>query len=230
MALIQFVNNYQDLSTDKGYQFKFNCDKCGNGYMSQYQPSYIGAAGSVLRAAGSIFGGWASSAGHSAYEMQRAVGGKAHDSALQTAVQEGKQHFHQCSRCGKWVCPEACWNDKANQCETCAPRFDEELASAQAQAKAYALKNQMQDAAMKYNYASEVDMSPESQTASSQYVKPSGPDVIACFACSYPMSPNAKFCPECGVQSENVKPKCPKCWAEMDVTTKFCQECGTGVR
>ena len=33
MGMIQFVNNYDDLSTDKGYQFKFYCVKCGNGYM-----------------------------------------------------------------------------------------------------------------------------------------------------------------------------------------------------
>jgi hypothetical protein len=121
--MIQFVNNYEDLSTDKGYQFKFNCDKCGNGYLSKYQPSVIGTAGSLLRAASDFLGGWGSSAGNSAYEVQRAVGGSAHDSALKTAVEEGKQHFHQCSRCGKWVCPEVCWNDQANQCESCAPRY-----------------------------------------------------------------------------------------------------------
>jgi hypothetical protein len=85
MSMIQFVSNYQDLSTDKGFQFKFNCDKCGNGYMSSFQTSTIGMAGSLLRAAGDLFGGWASSAGNSAYEVQRAVGGSAHDSALKTA-------------------------------------------------------------------------------------------------------------------------------------------------
>jgi hypothetical protein len=31
MALIQFTRNYQDLSTDQGYQFEFSCDRCGNG-------------------------------------------------------------------------------------------------------------------------------------------------------------------------------------------------------
>lgn len=31
MALIQFVWNYDDLSTDKGYQVEFHCDKGGNG-------------------------------------------------------------------------------------------------------------------------------------------------------------------------------------------------------
>ena len=121
MAMIQFVHNYEDLSTDRGYQFKFYCDKCGNGHMSRYQASVTGTAGSLLRAAGNMFGGWLNSAGNSAYELQRAVGGKAHDEALQNAVAEGKEHFHQCSRCGRWVCPEVCWNAAAGQCEECAP-------------------------------------------------------------------------------------------------------------
>src|ERR1700733_10014159 len=114
MSVIQFVANYDDLSTDRGYQFKFHCDKCGNGYLSSFQPSVAGTAGSLLRAAGDLFGRWASSAGNSAYEIQRAVGGKGHDSALSNAVQEGKTYFRQCTRCGKWVCPQVCWNEKAN--------------------------------------------------------------------------------------------------------------------
>src|SRR5437764_3503327 len=129
IAMIQFVQNYDDLSTDRGFQFKFHCDKCGNGFMSHFQPSTLGTAGSLLRAAGDLFGGWASSAGNSAYEMQRAVGGKAHDEALMKAVAEGKEHFHQCSRCGRWVCPEVCWNANAGQCEDCAPDFQEEMAT-----------------------------------------------------------------------------------------------------
>jgi hypothetical protein len=36
MTLVPFVQNHDDLSTDRGYQFKFHCDKCGNGYMSRF--------------------------------------------------------------------------------------------------------------------------------------------------------------------------------------------------
>ena len=56
MALIQFVENYDDLSTDRGFQFKFYCDKCRNGYLSGFQASIVGTAGSLFRAAGDIFG------------------------------------------------------------------------------------------------------------------------------------------------------------------------------
>ena len=86
MALIAFVQNYEDLSTDRGFQFKFHCDKCGNGHMSRFEASVVGTAGSLLRAAGGIFGGFLSNAGNSAYEVQQAVGGKAHDDALESAV------------------------------------------------------------------------------------------------------------------------------------------------
>ncbi|MBX7171367.1 MAG: zinc ribbon domain-containing protein [Pyrinomonadaceae bacterium] len=229
MSMIQFVNNYQDLSTDKGYQFKFHCDKCGNGFMSQYQASYIGMAGSFLNAASDLLG-WGHSAGNSAYEVQRAVGGSAHDTALKTAVEEGKQHFHQCSRCGHWVCPEACWNESANQCEACAPRYEEELAAAHAQAKADAMRQQLYEKAQQTDYVSGVDMSAGSVAASPNAVKPSEePKLPKLCTCGVEVG-NAKFCPECGTPTQLTKPKCPKCSFEVEVTTKFCPECGTGLR
>ena len=81
MALITFVSNFDDMSTDRGYQFRFKCDKCGNGFMTQYKASTLGMAQSLLNVAGSLFGG-IGSAGNAAYEVQRAVGGKAHEPCL----------------------------------------------------------------------------------------------------------------------------------------------------
>jgi hypothetical protein len=57
MSTIRFTQNYQDLSTDRGYQFKFFCDRCGNGVLSGFQTSVVGTAGGLLRAAGNLFGG-----------------------------------------------------------------------------------------------------------------------------------------------------------------------------
>ena len=226
--MIQFVNNYEDLSTDKGYQFKFYCDKCGNGFMSQFQPSYIGMAGSFLNAASNLLG-WGNSAGNSAYEVQRAVGGSAHDTALKTAVEEGKQHFHQCSRCGKWACPEVCWNDQANQCEACSPRFEEEMASAHAQAKAEAARQQLYEKAQNTDYVSGVDMSGNAFVASSQAVKPAQqPAENSCSACGHNVG-SAKFCPECGTPAKPAKPKCPGCGHEAENSVKFCPECGAKI-
>ena len=134
MPSIPFTGNYDDLSTDRGYQFKFYCEKCGNGYMSTFQTSKMGMLGSAARVAGSLFGGVFGNVADSAYEVQRAVGGPAHDSALKDAVTEIAPTFKQCTRCGNWVCEPICWNNKAGLCEGCAPDLDEEMAAAQAEA------------------------------------------------------------------------------------------------
>lgn len=223
--MIKFVNNYEDLSTDKGFQFKFRCDKCGNGYMSRFQTSAIGVAGSLLNAASSLFG-WGHAAGNSAYEIQRAVGGKAHDAALETAVEEGKKHFHQCSRCAKWVCPEACWNESANQCEECAPDFEEELAAAQAHAKAEAARQQLYEKAQNTDYVSGIEMSAGAQRSSPNAIKPNArAGANSCANCGHAVGA-AKFCPECGTAARQAKTACRDCGHEPQTPTKFCPECG----
>lgn len=201
MSITQFVQNMDDLSTDRGFQFRFHCDKCGNAYMSSFQASVIGTAGSLLKAAGSVFGGgWASGAGNSAYELQRAVGGQARDSALNHAAQEGKQYFHQCTRCSKWVCPEVCWNASANMCNACAPKLD---------------------------YASGVDMSAEPvlrTPASSPWEAPKSAGK-PCTNCGADVG-SAKFCPECGSPAKVEQTACSRCGCQPPTAVKFCPECG----
>lgn len=222
MAMIQFVRNYDDLSTDRGYQFKFHCDKCGNGHMSRYEPSVLGTTGSLLRAAGNIFGGWAGSAGNSAYEVQRAIGGKAHDDALAKAVQEAKQHFHQCSRCGKWVCPEVCWNQAAGQCEDCAPNLREELASSHAQAQAQAARDQLYQRAQATDYTSGIQMGVD---ATLRAPGPASPQAQACGACGAVVG-SARFCPDCGRPVQTARVACRGCGHTPDRPTRFCPQCG----
>jgi hypothetical protein len=252
MAMIEFVQNYEDLSTDHGYQFKFHCDKCGNGFMSQFDTSAIGIAGSALRVAGSLFGGLLGSAGNSAYEVQRAVGGKAHDDALAAAAQEGKQHFHQCGRCGKWVCPQVCWNAPIGQCTECAPNFQEEFAHAHAQAKADAAREQLQQAAQQSNYVGGVDMSagsfqrapapapgempqgygygprgaPAMQAGAPPLAALGAPNPNACAKCGADVG-TAKFCADCGTPRA---PSACKCGASLKPAAKFCGECGAQQR
>ena len=163
MAMIEFVRNYSDRSTDRGYQFEFHCDHCGNGFMSSYQTSIIGAAGGLLQAAGNIFGGFLGSAGSSSYEIQRAIGGPAHDRALQEAVAEVKQKFHQCQRCGKWVCADICWNSGAAQCTGCTPKYEQEAISLRTEAQILATRQQMQEKALTTDYVSGIDMNPDAR-------------------------------------------------------------------
>jgi ABC-type phosphate/phosphonate transport system substrate-binding protein len=73
MALIQFTKNHTDHSTDKGYQFEFFCDRCGNGFMSEFKASMTGLASSALQAAGSVFA--AAACDHLRQEHADAAGG-----------------------------------------------------------------------------------------------------------------------------------------------------------
>lgn len=155
MPLINFVANYRDLSTDRGYQFRFLCDTCGNGYMSEFRASRMGMLAGLLHALASIFGGYFRSASRSAWDVQRAIGGREHDVALRDAVTLGREHFHQCTRCGRWVCPDVCWNAGRGLCERCAPDEQEQIGAAQAQATA----SQVFAKARSADLASHVDMS-----------------------------------------------------------------------
>src|SRR5581483_2635876 len=235
MALIRFTANFDDLSTDTGFQFRFRRDKCGNGYQSRFQPSLTGMAGGFLRAAGDLFGGVFNDAGNSAYEIQRAVGGKAHDDAFATAVEEAKAHFHQCTRCGKWVCPEVCWSARANVCEGSARNHEEELAASHGQAKADATGDQFYEKARATDYVSSVDMSADAVTSAParNSVNPitqaaNAPSIVGASCPSCGTVSNSKFCPDCG-QPMNAKLQCKACGNELEGKPKFCKECGAKI-
>ena len=206
MATIPFTNNYQDLSSQRGFQFKFFCEKCGNGYLSTFQASKLGTAAAAANAAASLLGGIFGRAAQTAESLQSMVAGPQHDAALNAAVKEISPLFKQCTRCGNWVCEPVCWNKKAALCETCAPDLDEEIAAAQAAAA----RDQVQEKARSVDYLGQRDLA---QVAA-----------VNCPACGA-KTQGGKFCPECGA-SLAPKRKCAHCGAEADGTPKFCPECG----
>jgi len=203
---IEFVRNFDDLSTDKGYQFKFYCDKCGNGYMSSFETSAIGVASSAAQVAGNLLGGIFGRAASSSYEIQRAIGGPAHDKALAAAVAEMKPRFKQCTRCGRWVCGEVCWNREQNLCEECAPNLDEEVASAQAEAA----KQQAFEKAQSVDWLKDRDISRK--------------QAATCPSCGA-HTQGGKFCPDCGAPL-SATVNCSKCGTKIEGHPKFCPECG----
>ena len=206
MANIPFTNNYQDLSSQRGFQFKFLCEKCGNGYMSTFQANRLGTVAAAANVAATLLGGIFGRAAQSATELQAMAAGPQHDSALDAAVREISPLFKQCTRCGNWVCEPVCWNKKAGLCETCAPDLDEEIASAQATAA----KEQVQEKARSVDYVGQRDLAQ--------------PSAAVCPKCGA-KTQGGKFCPDCGAAIA-AKRKCASCGAEADGAPKFCPECG----
>jgi len=206
MPNIPFTDNYTDLSSQRGFQFKFSCEKCGNGYMSTFRANKLGMAAAAADVAGSLLGGIFGRAAQTAQSLQSMAAGPQHDSALEAAVKEISPLFKQCTRCGKWVCEPVCWNKKAGLCENCAPDLDEEIAAAQAAAA----KEQIVEKVRQVNYLAQRDLA---------QVAPA-----LCPKCGA-KTQGGKFCPDCGA-AISAKKKCAHCGAEADGTPKFCPECG----
>ncbi len=208
MTLIQFTRNYSDHSNDKGYQFEFFCDKCGNGFRSSFNTSTLGMASGILHAASNIFGGFLGGAARGADAMKNALRGEGWDSAFKDAVAEAKPKFRQCTRCGKWVCPEVCWNEKRTLCEDCAPDLAEEGASLQAHAAVEQLGRKVRQV----DQVGEVDVKAHA--------------VAACPHCQARVEAGQKFCPECGKPLAAPTAHCTQCGAQLPGTAKFCPGCG----
>ncbi|HEY8210350.1 MAG TPA: zinc-ribbon domain-containing protein [Myxococcaceae bacterium] len=208
MTLIQFTRNYSDHSNDKGYQFEFFCDKCGNGFRSSFNASTLGMAASVLQAASSVFGGFLRGAARGAGAVQDALRGEGWDSAFNEAVTEAKPKFRQCTRCGKWVCPEVCWNEKRSLCESCAPDLAEEAASIQAHVAVEQIGQKMRQA----DQVGEVDVKAHA--------------VASCPHCRARVEAGQKFCPECGKPVAAQAAHCTQCGTQLPGTAKFCPGCG----
>lgn len=209
MGATAFTRNYTDHSNDSGYQFEFHCDKCGNGYRSSFKTSTLGVAASLLKAAGSLLGGRLNQVGYGADHVKDAFRGEAWDSAFQEAVAELKPKFHQCTKCGQWVCPDVCWNEERGLCEACAPRLQEHAASIQAQVAV----EQVWEKARKSDQTQGLDVEAKQQAA--------------CTKCGTSLQPKAKFCTSCGTPvAAGAKKFCGECGAEVPANAKFCGGCG----
>lgn len=208
MPAFEFTDNVEDLSTDQGFQFKFRCERCGDGFMSSFQTNTIGVAGSLLRGAGSLLGGIFGQAASGAYEVQRAVGGQQHDAALRAAVEEVKPRFRKCRRCGDWLCEQTCWNRTAQMCKGCAPSAEEEEASVLA---GHARTQATNDLFLEEN----------------RRMSAKGKEVAAkCPDCGVPTL-GKKFCPGCGRKLLAAAGAfCGECGAKLSPGARFCGDCG----
>lgn len=209
MPPIEFTQNYQDLSTDVGFQFKFFCERCGDGFMSTFDRNLLGTASGLLRSASGFLGDVFGKAADSAYEVQRAVGGTAHDAALKAAVEEIKPLFKKCRRCGNWLCEKTCWNGEAGMCKNCAPLAEEEETAVRASSATQAASN---------------DVAVEEEARLAAKTKAVKAPCPKCGA----QTLGQKFCPECGTKIEAAR-FCEGCGKKLAPKAKFCGECGAKV-
>jgi len=210
---IEFVSNYNDLSTDRGFQFEFTCNRCGSGFRTPFRAWAVGTASSMLDAASSLFGGVFSSAADIGERARSAAWQKAHDEAFRAALSEIRPNFVQCPRCQTWVCRKSCWNTKRGLCKECAPDLGVEMSAAQS---SRSVEEVWAHAAM----AEEDKKLAEGNWRETIRA--------TCPECEAPLATNAKFCPNCGAAVKKTT-HCTQCGAKLQPNAKFCADCGAKV-
>ncbi|MHB0937137.1 MAG: zinc ribbon domain-containing protein [Armatimonadota bacterium] len=210
---IQFVQDINDLSTDKGFQFEFMCNRCQTGYRTRFKPLAAGLVTGVLDAAGGLFGGFLNTAADIGERVRSAAWEKAHDGAYADAFKELQPGFVQCPKCNSWVCKSRCWNEKRGLCKGCAPDLGVEMSVAQSERSVEEI----------HRHACMADED-----------KPLGKETwketirASCPACGAGLSGKVKFCPECGEKIAQER-FCAECGAKLAANAKFCPECGEKV-
>lgn len=215
-----FTRNYEDNSTEAGFQFTFYCDVCNDGYKTSFIPSETSKKNRGLRglargagALGGLFGGALGNLGYSLerggdilserFDGMSAEWQKEHEQAFVRAQNEAQQHFSRCHGCHHWVCA-SCFNEEEGMCTDCAPRQK----TAIAKAKAQAMQRNLDEAA-----AEQTVWSGKLET-----------QVITCPVCGKPAGVG-KFCQNCGAGLQAKK--CPACGAAVADGMRFCGDCGT---
>ena len=217
--LQSFTRNYQDNSTDAGFEFTFFCDNCNDGFKSSFVESttYKKNKGSKLLGqglglAGSLLGGRVGNLGYGAergidilserFEGQSPDWQREHQWAFEQAQNEAQQHFHRCPNDAVYVCDQ-CWNEDEGLCVRCAPRQEVYVARARADA-------------MKRN----IDAAGQTATVWQGQIESK---TTICPVCGKPAG-TGQFCNNCGASLALVT--CPQCGAKNSQAVRFCNNCG----
>ena len=244
-----FTRNYEDNSTEAGFQFTFYCDICQDGYKTSFvesetyrKSSKIKNLGQGAWAVGTLFNGALYNLGYAVERgsniLSERFNGmsvewqKEHEAAFDRAQNEAQQHFHRCHSCHKWVC-DADWNEEEGLCVECSPRQEISVAKA----KAEAMQRNLAEAAESTTVwsgklESKTTICPVcgKPAGSGKFCSNCGASMAMakCPSCGALNAQDVRFCGSCG--SSMSAPKvvtCPNCGGENAPGTKFCGECGT---
>lgn len=221
MALQSFTRNYEDNSTEAGFQFTFYCDICQDGYKSEFVESATYKKKGFLRGLteGVSIGARFLGLHDVGYGVQR--GGdilserfdgmspewhKEHERAFERAKNEAMDHFHRCHKCHLWVC-DADFNEEEGLCVECSPRMNVEIAVAKG-------KKMVRDIEERAENTVVFDGDIEKKT-------------IVCPQCGKPCG-EGKFCSNCGAPIGLSQ--CPRCGTTTQPGARFCNECGNKLR
>lgn len=248
--LRSFTRNYEDNSTESGFQFTFYCDLCNDGFRSSFVESSTYKKRQGLRGLsqgvgvlGSLVGGRAASIGYSLgrgggilserFHDQPPAWHKEHEQAFERARNEALPHFHRCHGCNQYVC-QVCFNEDEGLCTKCAPRQEIYVAKARADALRRNIDEAGADATVwRGAIESKTTICPvcDKPAGSGSFCNNCGAAMgrRVCSACGAENALNVSFCNNCGTKlSEPAAPPglCSSCGTQNPPGVKFCGSCG----
>lgn len=248
--LKSFTRNYEDNSTEAGFQFTFYCDICNDGYKSSFIESTTYKKGKSLRGLtrgagllGGLIGGAAHDLGYSIerggnilserFEERSPEWQKEHEEAFERAQNEAQRHFHKCHACHSWVC-DADYNEDEGLCVECAPRQEVYVAKAKADAMRRNIDEKAAEATVwegKLESKTTVCPACGKPAGTGKFCNNCGASLALnlCSSCGQENAQGVKFCNNCGSPMQAQPGKCAKCGAELALGSKFCNECGAKV-
>jgi len=250
--LQSFTRNYQDNSTEAGFQFTFYCDNCQDGYKSSFiesethkKRSFMRGLGQGASILGGLVGGRVGSLGYSADRASNVLSErfhgmspewhKEHEKAFERAQNEAQRHFHRCHSCHKYSC-DACHNEDEGLCVSCAPRQEIFVAKTRADAMRRNINEAGSSATV---WQGRIE---SKTTACPSCGKPAGTgkfcnncgasmELATCSKCGAKNAQSIRFCNNCGnPMASSVPGKCPGCGQENPPGTRFCGNCGALVK
>jgi hypothetical protein len=210
---VPFTGNVSDLGNANGFQWRFVCNRCGNGFESPFEQNLTARGKGLLRMAGDLFGGPVENLSRGVDDVNAygygwgAQQSATKDRAFARAVERVRSNFRQCRGCGHWVCEAFCWNEQIGQCQQCSPLIQEEIARAQGDAQ----RNQFRQKASEQDWTRGRDFAQQPR--------------LRCNTCGA-FTTGGRFCQQCG-QALQVHVRCTRCGVTAQQGAMYCANCGT---
>ncbi|MDU4960722.1 MAG: zinc ribbon domain-containing protein [Sporomusaceae bacterium] len=196
-----FVRNYDDFSSERGYQFEFYCDRCGTTFRIEFQSPF---RDDLLFGTDNGGSGVRFSPDPDPLTPVRASAHwrQAHERAFHRAIVEARSDFIQCPRCCRWVCRKNCWNNQKSLCKDCSPDFGIDTLPATG-----------------FSEPSEEWQQPLPSPSAA------GKLFTSCPNCEALLPASVKFCPDCGTKIQ-LTSHCSECGAPLGQNHQYCLDCG----
>lgn len=191
---VQFVKNFDDLSTENGFQWEFKCDSCGRGFRTRFDQFNFGTISTIAETVGEFLGGVVDKVASLGENVRDTAWEREHDKAFVAVVKQLKKNdFMLCPGCGEWVCRANCWDKDDKKCKSCSVTEDgvediDESPDEQDGAK------DGDDVIICSNCAAEFE-------PTDKFCSECGAELEVaefCTNCGSELDPGDKFCPECG--------------------------------